>query len=1080
MKSHAQRWALFLAAAVVLVATIITAAALRVTAPAETPVPPTHAVLADTPSIGADLLDRPAPELSPPQADAPAPPTVIPPTEIPAGAARTLAVPQEPVPGQAVITFAPDASPAERAAYLDSIGATVQQEIGPLHAVVVSLPPETAAPLPPSAVVAASEPDYLVFALQSAPVSDPLYPQQWALPVIGAPAAWAALPADTDPITVAVIDSGICADHPDLAGRVLPGWDFVEDDADPQDPFGHGCSVAGVIAANHDGAGMVGVAPNARILPLRVLDAQGVGTYSSVAAAIIQAADLGAPIINLSLGGANPSAVMENAVDYAVARGALLIAAAGNTGGSVLYPAAYAPVVAVASVDQNLQRSSFSSYGPEVDLSAPGRDILATRPGGGYGSVSGTSFAAPQVAGVAALELALGRQLALTGGVVAVGGGTSVVTEPTPTPPPTGAPDDPVADSEWPGGQRPPLRVMVPHPEIAAQMAAEATSLGQLFPQMAVTGGLEPGPRMVFPQNQTFRLLALLVEFSDFPRSPSINVTSFDTILFSNTPGANTVRNYYRETSYNQLDIVSVTLPSAIGWRTAPQLRSYYANNLYCLGTASFPFSYPNNCQRLVEDLVWAVNPVVDFSQYDNNGDGWVDTLVVIHAGRGAEVTGQPSDIWSHQWSTRVPPLVDGVRVGNYTMQPEYLYSPGDLTIGTLVHELGHAFGLPDLYDIDYSSYGVGNWSLMSSGSWNGPGGNGSSPAHLDAWSKAWLGFTNPTVLTTTQGITLPAAVNNPTAYRINTSRPGEYFLIENRQKVGYDSYLPGAGLLIWHVDDAVIGSNRLECRNHNNWLCGASHFRVALEQADSFFDLEYRFNRGDSGDPFPGILNRRAFSPSTLPNTSSYYTSAPQYFGLFDISNPGMTMTAQFRVIVPVPALSAPANGVEVGTQQPALSWLPVAGAAAYDVQIGPADPPLAAPVRVTTNSYTPPLLDLGVTYYWRVRALDAAGNLSEWSATRSVRAVSPPNVAPARNRFTTDQPLLTWGRVTNALVYQVQVARAPSFAGAVTHDVGSALQLLISAPDEGLYYWRVRAQLSNGEWGPWSAPDSFTVDLP
>ena len=121
-----------------------------------------------------------------------------------------------------------------------------------------------------------AEPDYYVSAQVAVPPSDPYYDQQWALPVIGAPEAWLELPADAPQVVVAVIDSGICADHPDLAGRVLPGWDFVEDDAQPQDAFGHGCGVAGIIAANiDDGIGMAGVAPNALILPLRVLDGSG-------------------------------------------------------------------------------------------------------------------------------------------------------------------------------------------------------------------------------------------------------------------------------------------------------------------------------------------------------------------------------------------------------------------------------------------------------------------------------------------------------------------------------------------------------------------------------------------------------------------------------------------------------------------------------------------------------------------------------------------------------------------------------------------------------------------------------------
>jgi immune inhibitor A len=138
----------------------------------------------------------------------------------------------------------------------------------------------------------------------------------------------------------------------------------------------------------------------------------------------------------------------------------------------------------------------------------------------------------------------------------------------------------------------------------------------------------------------------------------------------------------------------------------------------------------------LTEDVVYLADPYVDFSQYDNDNDGYVDALFVIHAGPGAEHTGDPNDIWSHQWNTGYPPYVDGVYVTTYSMEPEYWSSPGDMTIGVYCHELGHVFGLPDLYDYGFDSQGVGRWSLMAVGSWNGP--MGSSPAHPDAWSR-WV-----------------------------------------------------------------------------------------------------------------------------------------------------------------------------------------------------------------------------------------------------------------------------------------------------------------------------------------------------
>ncbi|MBZ0280304.1 MAG: S8 family serine peptidase [Anaerolineae bacterium] len=334
---------------------------------------------------------------------------------------QPISPPGQPVPDQIVIRFETGTPPEQRSAYIQQIGGSITQEIDALNTVVVNVSSVAAQSLPNSSVVAQTEPDYYVRAQTT---NDPYYGQQWALPVIKAPEAWATLTPDTAPIAIAVIDSGICADHPDLQGDILPGYDFVEDDLIPQDASGHGCGVAGIIAANaNNNIGMAGIAAHARILPLRVLDAQGLGTYSDVAAAMVYAVDNGAAIINLSLGGSVPSTTLENAVNYAVAHGVLVIAASGNTGGSVLYPAAYPSVVAVASVDQNLQLSSFSSYGPQVDLLAPGRDILTTSPNGGYTLISGTSFAAPQVAGVAALELARGRTLELTGGIVAASGG---------------------------------------------------------------------------------------------------------------------------------------------------------------------------------------------------------------------------------------------------------------------------------------------------------------------------------------------------------------------------------------------------------------------------------------------------------------------------------------------------------------------------------------------------------------------------------------------------------------------------------------------------------------------------------
>lgn len=326
---------------------------------------------------------------------------------------------------QILIQFTTDSSIEDRNAYIVEIGGTVESQIDVLHTYTVNIPADSGLnifQLPPSPIVQRTEIDGVASATQAGepvPPNDPRFGEQWALPVVGLPEAWASLPQNQ--VVVAVIDSGICANHPDLQGRILPGYDFVDDDNDPTDVFGHGCGVAGVIAANtNNGIGIAGVAPNVQIMPLRVLDNVGLGSYSNIANAIVYAVDNGADIINLSLAGPTSSGILEAAVAYAVDSGVVVIAAAGNFRQPfAFYPAAYPSVIAVGSVDPvTLEQSSFSNFGADVDVWAPGRDILTTNMLGDYEFVSGTSFAAPIVAGIAAMSEVLNAPLNTEDGVV--------------------------------------------------------------------------------------------------------------------------------------------------------------------------------------------------------------------------------------------------------------------------------------------------------------------------------------------------------------------------------------------------------------------------------------------------------------------------------------------------------------------------------------------------------------------------------------------------------------------------------------------------------------------------------------
>jgi len=216
-------------------------------------------------------------------------------------------------------------------------------------------------------------------------------------------------------VKVAVIDSGIDCNHPDLIGNCNGGYDFVNDDDDPMDDDGHGTHVAGTIGAADNGFGVVGVAPAASLYALKALEA-GSGLYSDIIAALQWAVDNGIQVTNNSYGSSgDPGPTVKDAFDNAYAAGILNVCAAGNGGNrggggdNVIYPARYDSCIAVAATDINDNRASFSSTGPSVELAAPGVNILSTVPGGEYeDGWNGTSMASPHVAGTAALVIATG------------------------------------------------------------------------------------------------------------------------------------------------------------------------------------------------------------------------------------------------------------------------------------------------------------------------------------------------------------------------------------------------------------------------------------------------------------------------------------------------------------------------------------------------------------------------------------------------------------------------------------------------------------------------------------------------
>jgi len=275
---------------------------------------------------------------------------------------------------------------------------------GTLH--VVPLDGSTLVPPGTVLAVSANPRARIADSFPFAPSNDPRSHEQWGLRAVGAKAAWER--STGKEIVVAVLDTGV-APHADLPG-LLPGRSFTGD-TNP-DPNGHGTHVAGIIAAAMgNGLGIAGLAPAVRLLPVQVLDAEGSGDHADIAAGIIWATDSGADVINLSLGGEESSDALSAAVQYAIDKGVIVVAAAGNSGSgsnAPMYPAAYDPVLAVAAAGPDGTAAMFSNSGPYVDLAAPGFAILSTVPDG-YDYLSGTSQAAPFVSAAAALLLAAGR-----------------------------------------------------------------------------------------------------------------------------------------------------------------------------------------------------------------------------------------------------------------------------------------------------------------------------------------------------------------------------------------------------------------------------------------------------------------------------------------------------------------------------------------------------------------------------------------------------------------------------------------------------------------------------------------------
>jgi immune inhibitor A len=400
-------------------------------------------------------------------------------------------------------------------------------------------------------------------------------------------------------------------------------------------------------------------------------------------------------------------------------------------------------------------------------------------------------------------------------------------------------------------------------------------------------------------------------------------VTTFDATDFENAlfgTGTNSLKDYYTEVSYGAFS-VSPGPAGVTGWYTAAKTHNYYGQNDVD--------GYDSHPAELVIETITAADASIDFSKYDSDGDCYVDAVVIVHQDSGEEAGGPAADIWSHQWdlfsaeyfgdgtgvyTTNDVGTCGNIKIKDYVIQPETLY--GDIqTVGVFAHEYGHVLGLPDLYDIDYSSNGIGNWGLMSGGAWGSVHRPGDSPVHLSAWSKYMLGWIDPVPVTTRLADeTIDPASAYDDVYQFfpdNDITSQEYYLIENRQSIGFDAGLPGTGLAIWHIDE-----NKASSSNHDNSYecvepsdCTNTHYRVALVQADGYWDLETGYNRGDTGDLFPGASGNTQFTSTSDPD-SLLYDGSKSHVDITDITETGTAITASLALTYAITP-SATSGGV-------------------------------------------------------------------------------------------------------------------------------------------------------------------------
>lgn len=538
----------------------------------------------------------------------------------------------------------------------------------------------------------------------------------------------------------------------------------------------------------------------------------------------------------------------------------------------------------------------------------------------------------------------------------------------------------------------------------AAARAAKARVLGlPLANPGDGSGGEAPfAPEPAVATSGTLKNLVVMIRWSDhtgrtLPSNGDVDILMNAVGGHPSLAPSGSVRDVYLENSYGALSLESTVAV----WVTSNNTEDFYAN-----GNSGLTSLIHN----ALKDALNKVDAFVNFSQFDQDNDGLIDSITFLHSGYGAEWGGTDAygthyldRIWSHKWSiTGGWTSQEGVTVRNYHISPAVWGTSGSSIgrIGVIAHETGHFLGLPDLYDTDGSGDGIGSFGLMAN-SW-GFDGSQKYPPHMCPWSKVQMGWLSPTVITTAGTYTINKAESFSEAYRINLGYPsGEYLIVENRQPSGFDGAMPQGGLVIWHVDEAA-GYNTEGYPADGGWT--GSHYKIAVLQADGWYDLEHGWNRGDRYDPWHAA-GENEITVSIDPNTGPY-PNTDAYQGnvfvqtdnrIFNISAAGATMTFDFEVVgTPNDPPAAPEGLIATALSYDSIElvWADKsANESTFKIERSPDGSTWnqIGSVAANVTTYTDAALTPSTLYYYQVRASNIAGD-SAYSNPASATTGPPP----------------------------------------------------------------------------------------